>query len=81
MALGLVGLISAVQSLFNGAERVAAKYRSRKNNPSPENDQTRAHHRPIQWVDGGTAKQSSQQSADEPPANEAPAPETPSNDA
>jgi hypothetical protein len=81
LALGLVGLISAVQNLFNGAERVAAKYRSRKNKPSPENGQTRAHHRPIQWVDGGAANRPSQQSADEPPAKAEPTPKTPRNEA
>lgn len=84
MALGLVGLISTVKNLSDGAERVAAKYRSRKNNPSPENGHTRAHHQPIQWVDGGAAKRSSHQSADEPPLHltkEAPKPEAPSNDA
>ena len=35
LALGLVRLISAVQNLFNGAERVAAKYRSQQSADEP----------------------------------------------
>jgi hypothetical protein len=81
MALGLVGLISAVKNLSDRAERVAAKYRTRKNKPSPENGQSQAHHQPIQWVNGGAATRPSHQSTDEPPAKAAPKPETPRNDA